>query len=360
LLSVSESAREKYRERDCGSDHVERSKGDEAFAMVPETHADHDMPTARITRYQDGISAVDTEYVRPGHAAAHIVQQNGRAAFVDTGTNYSVPHLLAALEELGTGTAAVDYVFLTHVHLDHAGGAGKLMQALPNARAVLHPRGAPHMADPSKLIKASIAVYGEGKYSRLYGELVPIPQERILTSLDGQRLQWAGRELEIVHTPGHALHHHAIVDLEHGNIFTGDTFGMSYRECDTEKGAFIVPTTTPTQFDPEQLIASVRRLAAYRPTALYLMHYAQVTDVPRLADSMERQIHEFVRIARTYAGSAQAQARIRADMRSFWFGLLREHGCTLPEVELDELFGGDLDLNTAGLIAWLERAGPTK
>ena len=86
---------------------------------------------------------------------------------------------------------------------------------------------------------------------------------------DGQRLDFAGRELQFVHTPGHALHHHAIVDVAHGNIFTGDTFGLSYRECDTAGGAFIVPTTTPTQFDPEQLIASVRRLAALKPKRLF-------------------------------------------------------------------------------------------
>jgi glyoxylase-like metal-dependent hydrolase (beta-lactamase superfamily II) len=322
------------------------------FAMVPETRADHDMQTPRITLYPDGITAVDTEYVRPGHAAAHIIEQNGRAAFVDTGTNYSVPHLLAALDELGLTPAAVDYVLLTHVHLDHAGGAGKLMQALPNALAVIHPRGAPHMIDPAKLIKASIAVYGEESYRSLYGDLIPIPAERVMTTQDGQRLDFAGRELEFVHTPGHAMHHHAIVDLAHGNIFTGDTFGMSYRECDTAKGAFIVPTTTPTQFDPEQLIASVRRLAAYRPQALYLMHFARVTDVPRLADSMESQIQEFVRIAREH-GEAPA---IRAEMRALWFDLLKRHGCTLPEPQLDQLFGGDLDLNTAGLIAWLARA----
>jgi glyoxylase-like metal-dependent hydrolase (beta-lactamase superfamily II) len=322
------------------------------LVMVPQTRTNLDMPQPRITRYPDGIAAVDTEYVRPGHAAAHIIQHNGRAAFVDVGTTHSVPYLLAALAELGQPAETVDYLLLTHVHLDHAGGAGTLMQALPNARAVLHPRGAPHMIDPSKLITASIAVYGEENYRRLYGELVPIPAERVMTTQDGQRLNFAGRELEFVHTPGHALHHHAIVDLGFSNIFTGDTFGLSYRECDTDKGAFVVPTTTPTQFDPEQLIASIRRLAGYNPQALYLMHYGRVTDVPRLADSMEQQIRELVRIARE---DADASA-IRAKMRALWFDLLRRHGSKLPEARLDELFGGDLDLNTQGLIAWLGRA----
>src|SRR5262245_66474 len=134
-----------------------------AFAMVPETRTATKafMIEPRIARHPHGITAVDTEYVRPGLAAAHIIQHAGRAAFVDVGTTHSVPYLLAALEQLGIPRTAVDYVFLTHVHLDHAGGAGRLMQELPNAQAVLHPKGAPHLIEPQKLIAASKVVYGE-------------------------------------------------------------------------------------------------------------------------------------------------------------------------------------------------------
>jgi glyoxylase-like metal-dependent hydrolase (beta-lactamase superfamily II) len=309
----------------------------------------------RLQRHPDGITAVDTEYMRPGLAAAHVIAHEGHAAFVDTGTAYSVPYLLAALDELGIARGAVDYVILTHVHLDHAGGAGQLMQALPHARAVIHPRGAPHMIDPTKLIAGSMAVYGEDKYHELYGELVPIPAARVVTTHDGQRLSLAGRELQFVHTPGHALHHHAIVDLAHRNIFTGDTFGLSYRELDTDNGAFIIPTTTPTQFDPEQLVASMDRLLGHEPQALYLTHYSRVTDVPRLAESLKLQIREFVAIARSHRGDANRHDAISADMRALWLELLRRHGCTLPDARIDELLHTDLELNTQGLIVWLDR-----
>jgi len=313
------------------------------------------MEHPRLQRHPDGITAIDTEYLHPGLAAAHVIAHEGRAAFVDTGTTHSVPRLLAALDELGIARDAVDYVILTHVHLDHAGGAGRLMQALPQARAVLHPRGAPHMIDPTKLIAGSMAVYGEDIYRELYGELVPIPADRIVTTQDGQRLSLAGRELQFVHTPGHALHHHAIVDLAHRSIFTGDTFGLSYRELDTENGAFIVPTTTPTQFDPEQLVASMDRLLGYEPQALYLTHYSRVTEVPRLAELLKLQIRQFVTIARSHRDNENRHDAISADMRSLWLELLRRHGCTLPGARIDEVLGTDLELNTQGLIAWLDR-----
>src|SRR5215469_11391196 len=174
------------------------------------------MPTERVKpaiyRHPHGIFAIDAEYLYAGHAAAHLIVDSGRAAFVDVGTNDSVPYLLAALDELGIPRAAVDYVLLTHVHLDHAGGAGRLMRELPGARAVLHPRGAPHMLDPSKLIAGSRAVYGPERFARLYGELLPIPRERMLVTTDGQRVPLGNRTLELIHTPGHALHHQSVVD----------------------------------------------------------------------------------------------------------------------------------------------------
>ncbi|HEY6517597.1 MAG TPA: MBL fold metallo-hydrolase [Steroidobacteraceae bacterium] len=313
------------------------------------------LPAPRLFRHPDGITAVDTEYVRPGHAAAHIVQHRGRAAFVDVGTNDSVPYLLAALEALGIAREAVDYLLLTHVHLDHAGGAGRLMQELPHAVAVLHPRGAPHMIDPARLIAGSRAVYGDEPFRRLYGDLVSIPAQRVRVTRDGDTLSLAGRELEILHTPGHALHHQVFVDRAHACAFTGDTFGISYRELDSPRGAFIVPTTTPTQFDPEQLIASVDRLLSYAPSAMYLMHFSRVTDVPRLGESLKGQIRELTRIAVESADAPDRTAAIRAGMSGLWRELAARHGCRLAPEQLLTLLEGDLELNTQGLLVWLER-----
>ena len=309
----------------------------------------------RMQRHPHGVTSVDTEYLYPGHAAAHIIHDGGRAAFVDVGTNYSVPYLLAALEALGIDRGAVDYVLLTHVHLDHAGGAGALIRELPNATAVVHPRGAPHMIDPDKLIAGSKAVYGEERYDKLYGELIPIPAERVRLAEDGDRVRLGGRELELIHTPGHALHHYAVVDRAHASIFSGDTFGISYREFDTDRGAFITPTTTPTQFDPDQLTASIDRMMAYSPESIYLMHYSRVTGLPRLAQSLKDQISEFVRFTERGLGTPDPYAAIRGSMLSLWLRLAHEHGVSQTDAQVEALLKNDLDLNTQGLIVWGER-----
>lgn len=310
---------------------------------------------ARLTRHPDGITAVDTEYIRPGLAASHIIQHEGAAAFVDVGTNYSVPHLLAALKELRIDPGSVEYVFVTHVHLDHAGGAGLLLRALPAARLVVHPRGAGHLVEPGKLIKASKLVYGEERYRELYGDLVPVDAGRVVHSEDELTIGLRGRPLQLLHTPGHALHHYCIVDRQHGNLFTGDTFGLSYREMDTARGAFGVPTTTPTQFDPEQLIGSIDRLMATGATSAYLMHYSRVTGLPAIAASLKAQIPLLADMGRRHADDPDPYAAIYARMRDLWIGLAGRHGLADPAASVDEYLAKDIDLNTQGLIAWMKR-----
>ncbi|MBT8098503.1 MAG: MBL fold metallo-hydrolase, partial [Gammaproteobacteria bacterium] len=233
-----------------------------------------------------GIHAIDTGYVRPRLDASHLLVDSGRAAFVDTGTSHSVPRLLQTLRDNDLDRGDVDYIFLTHIHLDHAGGAGALARELPNAQVVVHPRGARHMVDPSKLIAGTIAVYGEDRYRELYGELVPIAAGRIVESTDDSVLTVGGRQLRLIDTPGHALHHYSLIDEAHALAFTGDTFGVSYRETDTAAGPFIFPTTTPVHFDPGQLHDSIDRIMSYEPASVLLTHYSRVDDTSRLASEL--------------------------------------------------------------------------
>lgn len=312
-------------------------------------------PAGKTRNFRAGITAIDADYVRPGLAAAHLVVDSGRAAFVDTGTTLSLPNLMAALAEKDIDPADVDWVFATHVHLDHAGGAGALMQKLPNARCAVHPRGARHLAEPSKLVAGSIAVYGEEQYHALYGEIVPIDEDRLFVPADGTNVTLGTRVLELIHTPGHALHHYCIVDRDHELIFSGDTFGISYRDFDVDGREFIFPTTTPVHFDPDALCASVDRLMSYGPKSIFLTHYAEVRDLPRLARQMKERVRAFADLGRRYAEAPDRASKLRQGMFALLAGWLDEHGFPRDDARRHYLLDGDVELNCQGVAHWLDR-----
>jgi len=322
--------------------------------MTASPNSGRDSPLAQPLG--NGVYLVDTLYLRPGLAASHLVVDDGHAAFVDTGAAPAAPRLLAALDELGIAREQVDYLFLTHVHLDHAGGAGQLMRALPNARAVLHPRGAPHLIDPTRLVAGSIQVYGEALYRQLYGELIPIPAERVVIAEDRQRIALGRRTFEFIDAPGHAKHHHCPIDLDSREVYSGDNFGICYREFDTARGPFMLPTTTPVQFDPDALHATIDRLMSYRPQRVLQTHFGPVTDLERLAADLHAALVELVRIAREHAQAPDRRERIEADMFRYFSARLDEHGYPGDLARRHELLDGDVRLNTAGLEVWLDRA----
>ncbi|HET7062644.1 MAG TPA: MBL fold metallo-hydrolase, partial [Rudaea sp.] len=221
--------------------------------------------------------------------------------------------------------------------------------------AVIHPRGVRHMVDPSALIAGATAVYGADEVRASYGDLVPIPAERIITANDEYRVDLAGRELLCIDTPGHARHHMCIWDARSQAFFPGDTFGLSYREFDTDNGAFILPTSTPVQFEPEALHASIDRMLGFRPQQMFLTHYSRVTEVERLAADLHLQIHAMVAIARNHAADPDRHALIAADLAGMYIGRARLHGCALGADRVRELLAMDIELNTQGLEVWLDR-----
>ncbi|CAH1747176.1 MBL fold metallo-hydrolase [Thauera humireducens] len=303
----------------------------------------------------DGIQALESGYGRPLLAAIHIVVEEGRAAIVDTGSNDSVPRVLTALASLGIPPENVDWVMLTHIHLDHAGGAGSLMCALPNAKLLVHPRGVRHMVDPSKLWEGTSAVYGAERAYQLYGRLVPVPAERIVPATDGLELRLADRRFRVFDTPGHARHHICIWDNTARAFFTGDTFGLSYRELDVDGRAFVVPTTTPTQFEPQAMHDSIDRMMAMQPQAMYLTHYSRVTDVPRLAADLHRLIDAMVAVAQAARGDGVARhVEILAGLEQVMREEADRQKWALDEEQTLELLRMDLELNAQGLGVWLD------
>jgi glyoxylase-like metal-dependent hydrolase (beta-lactamase superfamily II) len=309
------------------------------------------------TILEHGVIAIDTEYARPLQDASHLIVEEGRGAFVDTGVNSSVPLLLAALQQSDLDPADVDFVFLTHIHLDHAGGAGLLLQHLPNARCVLHPRGAPHMIDPTRLIAGTKAVYGEEKTAEMYGEIRPIDAARIDIADDGEVFSLHGRELQTFYTEGHARHHYCLSDPKAKGIFTGDSFGVSYRELDTAAGEFIFPTTTPVHFDPDEAHKSVDRIMSYEPQRLYLTHYSEVSDLERLATDMHKGIDAFVSMARENANAQSRTEALQEAMFEYFVNGLAEHGFKGDRDTMWSILNIDVNLNTQGIEVWLNRHG---
>ena len=305
----------------------------------------------------NGIFCIETGLYRHGLAACYLVRSGDRLAFVDTGTAHTVPNLLKVIETLGLTPAHVDYVMPTHVHLDHAGGSGHLMALCPQARLVVHPKGAPHLIDPSKLIAGASLVYGEDAFARDFGTLIPVPEARIILAEDGQVFDLNGRDLTFVDTPGHANHHGCILDGATQGFFTGDTFGIAYREFDTPNGPWLFAPTTPVAFDPDAWLTSLDRLMAHAPKAMYLTHYGRVDRPAEVVDSLRRSIRDLADLALREEGQAddERQARLKDSVLAHLMREARRHGIRLSDERIQALLTVDTELNAQGLEVWLRR-----
>jgi glyoxylase-like metal-dependent hydrolase (beta-lactamase superfamily II) len=315
------------------------------------------MPIAHYQAVADGVFCIETGLYRDGLAACYLIRERDRLAFVDTGTAHTVPGLLGVIADLGLTPGHVDYVIPTHVHLDHAGGAGALMAACPNATLVAHPKGAPHLIDPAKLAAGAAAVYGDEAFARDFGGLLPVPAGRVIAAEDGQTFDLAGRELTFLHTPGHANHHGSIFDAGSGGMFTGDTFGISYRDFDTAAGPWLFAPTTPVAFDPDAWQQSLDRMLAFEPTAAFLTHYCRIDAPARHVEQLRRSVRDLAAIALAHAEvpAAERKGRIKDALTARLLADARAHGCKLDEARMRDLLAVDLELNAQGLEVWLQR-----
>lgn len=308
------------------------------------------------------IYAIDTGFARPQFDAAYLLVSNGRAAFIDTGHNAAVPRLLAALEAVGLARDAVDWVIPTHVHLDHAGGVGLLLSHLPQAQVLSHPRGARHLIDPGALVAGARAVYGDDEVARTYGELVPVPADRVVHSSDDMTLDWAGRPLRLIDTPGHARHHHCIWDGATRGWFTGDTFGISYPEFTNPQGPFIFASCTPVQFEPDAMRASIRRMLDAQPACIYPTHFSRRDEPAALARQIFEQLDAIEAAgqqlrAHTTKDSPERHAGLRQHMQAILLDAARRAGSALDEATALALLGMDVELNAQGMGVWLDKQG---
>lgn len=299
---------------------------------------------------------IDTGLYGPQHAACYLVADHGELAIIDTGTQHSLPQVLDAVAAAGATPEQVRYVIPTHVHLDHAGGAGQLMAACSNATLLVHPKGQPHMIDPSKLQAGATAVYGEEAFQRDFGDLLPIAAERTHAASDLEAFALGQRTLQFLHTPGHANHHGSLFDQASGYLYTGDTFGLAYRQFRRDGEPVLLATTTPVAFDPDAWFASLEHMMALEPAACCLTHFGAV-DAPRSRVAALRDniaAHVEIALNEEPNDAEGRERRLHDAVERLLVDTAVAHS-GLDDATAHAVLTSDIDLNAQGLAVWLAR-----
>ncbi len=315
-------------------------------AGPPRTH-----PTD-VTPLGHDVFQIDTRMAGYDGITAGYLIRGDRPCLVETGTAPSAPVVRAALASLGIGPGDLATVVVTHIHLDHAGGAGDIAAMFPAADIVVHHRGARHLADPSRLMAGARAVYGDA-LDRLFGVLAPVPAERIIALEDTGTVDLGGgRRLDSHYSPGHAKHHVGLVDSESGDLYVGDAAGVYLPETGDVR-----PATPPPDFDLEVALASIRKFAALQPSRLLFSHYGPVTSITETLERSVEEIRVWVEETRTARKAgldldhAVAMVRDRTNAR---YEAFRPGADPAIAKKIDRISG--TALNVSGIMHWLDQA----
>ena len=240
-----------------------------------------------------GITAIDTFMAgRERYTAAYLLQDE-EPTLVETGPTTSVEPVAAGLAALGVGPDDLANIVVTHIHLDHAGGVGRLAPRFPRATVWVHERGAPHLADPARLVASATRIYGDERMDQLFGPVDPVPAERLRSVADGDRIALRGRDLDVLYTPGHASHHVALVDSETGAIFVGDALGIHVPDLPVLR-----PATPPPDFDVDLALDSIERIRSRARSVLLFAHFGPIQEVDRTCDLAERRVQAWAEAVR--------------------------------------------------------------
>ncbi|MCK5221147.1 MAG: MBL fold metallo-hydrolase [Candidatus Aminicenantes bacterium] len=301
----------------------------------------------------DNIYLTDTLYLgREKFAASYFIEDGGEIAIVETNTNHAIPGILNAILNSGFKLSQIKYVVLTHIHLDHAGGAGLIMKELPDAELIVHPRGARHMISPEKLIESVKSVYGEEEYKNLYGDIIGIPEGKVISLTGGESISIGKRKLTMIDAPGHAKHHNIIYDESSGSVFSGDAFGIGYPRFRYGKGDLIFPSTSPVQFDPESAIQTYKMITDLNPARILLTHFGSVENI----EEIHTQLLEWIDYTAEYSSKRFSEGyrmdKLSEKLSEDIWGKFSERsvlltGKSLSDEERDFLFL-DADLNGKG------------
>ncbi|KWW11625.1 MBL fold metallo-hydrolase [Peribacillus simplex] len=282
---------------------------------------------------------------------------------VETSASPSIPHLLKGLAELDIAPEDVTYIILTHIHLDHAGGAGLFLQHCPNAKVIVHPKGIRHLEDPTRLIAGAKAVYGED-FNKLFDPILPIPPERMIGKHDRETLQIGDNStLTFYDTPGHANHHMSIFDSMSKGMFSGDTIGIYYRELDEEGVEFHLPSTSPNQFNPEAMLAAAELYESVGVERIYFGHYGVSENPKEVYRQLQYWLPIFVETAksafREYAAFEERVAATSKNIFKVVAAHLEEKGISINHPVFD-IISMDLNVSSMGLIDYLMKQEQNK
>ena len=306
---------------------------------------------ATFESLSNGIYCIDSGYIQNEFAAIYLLRQNDEVALIETGTFHSIPNVLSVMSNLGIEQSQIKYIIPTHIHLDHAGGVSGMMDLFTQARLIVHPRGARHMINPSRLIAGSIAVYGKDAFHRLYGEIKAVDENRVDIAEDMDCYYLGHRELLFLDTPGHAKHHFCIYDEMSQGFFTGDTFGLSYPVMKNRRHG-LIPTTTPIDFNPEALLKSVDRLLEYKPERMYLTHYGEIDKPAEKIDDFKCWLSDFIELSRSINPvDAESTGKLEEALRHLVIEKLGGESSQSDDALL-ALMTTDMRLNAEGLSIW--------
>lgn len=240
------------------------------------------MPFARLPWDADTWYTDVHMFRQPEFGAIYLIDAE-RTVLVETGTSNDVAAILAALKEFGRDPKEVDALVVSHIHLDHAGGAGFLLEAMPNATVYVHERGAKHLTDPSRLLAS--AAHALQDQAAAFGTMRPVPPDRLVAVKEGDTLDLGGRVLSFHDSPGHAPHELTISDSKNGCVYTGDACGLWF-----PRDRLLLPITPAPSFDLAQNLDVFQRLMERKPRALLFSHYGPHTEPPK---ALEQQLVQY-------------------------------------------------------------------
>lgn len=297
------------------------------------------------------ITPLDVNWL--GHArsiAACLIESDGQAVLIDPGPTSALPMLRERLRARGISPADLNAILLTHIHLDHAGATGSLVRENLRLAVYVHNIGAPHMADPTKLLHSAGRLYGD-QMQRRYGDFLPVPQENLHSLEGGEAIAVGSHKLDVVYTPGHASHHVSYLDSSEGVAFVGDTTGIRI-----ENDSFVLPVTPPPDIDLEIWETSLAAISSRRPARLFLTHFGLADDVAAHIAQFRERLHRWATHVRELLRNGEEPAALGAFTESVRADLERH----LPAEETAHyLWNGGLELSWLGLARYWRKRAPS-